>query len=132
MPRRQRWCGASDVTSRPSYSTRPPSTRTSPLIRLNSVVLPAPLGPRMPSVSPASTASEIASVTFSPPYDLLTACSASRAMPSALLQPRIAGGVLARVIRVEVDEAALDQEVANLEHIAPAARAPLGDAGAPP
>jgi hypothetical protein len=42
-------------------------------MRLNSVVLPAPFGPRMPSVSPSVTDSEIASVTLSAPYDLLTA-----------------------------------------------------------
>src|SRR5215510_8872881 len=72
--------------SRPSNSTRPASARASPPIRLNSVVLPAPLGPRMPSVSPASTASETSSVTFSAPKDLLTPCSASSGMASALFR----------------------------------------------
>src|SRR5262245_42024488 len=53
--------------------------------------------------------------------------------PKSLLgvDPRIAGRVLARVVRVEVDEAALDLPVADLEHVAPAAGAPLGHAGAP-
>src|SRR5881227_4164837 len=80
MPPRQRRCGARRVTSRPSYSMRPASTRASPETRLNSVVLPAPLGPRMPSVSPASTASEMSSVTFSAPYDFDTPCRASSGM----------------------------------------------------
>ena len=48
-----------------------------------------------------------------------------------LRDPGIAGGVLARVVGVEVDEAALDEEVADLEHVAPATRAPLRHAGAP-
>src|SRR5438552_17056024 len=85
MPPRQRRCGARRVTSRPSYSMRTASTRASPETRLNSVVLPAPLGPRMPSVSPASTASETSSVTFSAPKDLPTRCSASSGIASALL-----------------------------------------------
>src|ERR1700712_3841812 len=50
---------------------------------------------------------------------------------SSVFDPRISGGVLARIVRVEVDEAALDQPVADLEHIAPAAGAPLGHPGAP-
>src|SRR5262249_25529974 len=37
-------------------------------------------------------------------------------------QPRIALSVEARVIRIEVNKATLNQKVANLEHIAPPAR----------
>src|SRR5262245_47944153 len=83
MPARQRRCGGSAVTSLPSYSMRPASTLRSPLIRLNSVVLPAPFGPRMPSVSPARTASVMSSVTFSAPKLLLTPWSASNGAPPA-------------------------------------------------
>src|SRR5262245_5305977 len=54
-----------------------------------------------------------------------------RALCSGRVEPRIALAVLARVVRVEVDEAALDLPVADLEHVAPAARAPFGHAGAP-
>src|SRR6476646_7474348 len=46
-------------------------------------------------------------------------------------QPRVSLGVLARVIGVEVDEAALNLPVADLEHVAPAPRLPLGQAGPP-
>src|SRR3954471_21486941 len=46
-------------------------------------------------------------------------------------QPGVAGGVPAGVVRVEVDEAALDQEVPDLEDVAPAARTPFGHAGPP-
>src|SRR5689334_7352452 len=48
-----------------------------------------------------------------------------------LLQPRIAAGVLAGVIRIEIDEAALDLPVADLEHVAPPAGAGLGHPGPP-
>src|SRR4051812_29052952 len=46
-------------------------------------------------------------------------------------QPGVAGGVLAGVVGVEVDEAALDEEVTDLEDVAPAARTPFGYAGPP-
>src|SRR5579864_6910551 len=51
---------------------------------------------------------------------------------SALLfEPWIAGGILCGIVRIQVDEAALDQPVANLEHVAPSARGPFRAAGAP-
>src|ERR1700760_4339705 len=46
-------------------------------------------------------------------------------------QPWVARGVLAGVVGVEVDEAALDLPVADLEDVAPATRAPFRHAGAP-
>src|SRR5437763_15042939 len=49
--------------SRPWNSMRPASGRSWPLTRLKRVVFPAPLGPRIPSVSPSATAKEIPSVT---------------------------------------------------------------------
>ena len=52
----------------------PPSILRSPLIRLNSVVLPAPFGPRMPRTSPGRTSK-------------LTSCS-TRTAPKDLLSPR--------------------------------------------
>src|SRR5256885_6216936 len=116
MPRRQRGWGASRVTSRPSYSMRPRSQRTSPEIRLNRVVLPAPLGPRMPSVSPASTASEMSSVTFSAPYDFDTPCRASSGMSGGGQGAQLAGGGNVRRGFV-VHDRELD--------LVPAARAPL-------
>ena len=50
---------------------------------------------------------------------------------ASFLDPGIAGGVLAGVVGVEIDEAALDLPVADLEHVAPAAGAPFRHAGAP-
>ena len=45
MPRAARWCDAMRVTSAPNNEMRPSVAGSSPLITLNSVVLPAPLGP---------------------------------------------------------------------------------------
>src|SRR5262245_33510173 len=55
MPRRHRSWGAMPVTSRFLNTTRPASGLTWPVMRLNSVVLPAPLGPMMALIEPAGT-----------------------------------------------------------------------------
>src|SRR5215472_11453931 len=55
MPRRQRSCGAIPVTSRSLKRTLPASGRRCPVIRLKSVVLPAPLGPMMALIEPRGT-----------------------------------------------------------------------------
>src|ERR1700761_9354723 len=47
------------------------------------------------------------------------------------LEPRVPRGVPASVVGVEVDEAPLNQPVTDLEDVAPAAGAPLGDSCAP-
>ena len=58
---------AHDVTLWPNTRMSPEVGGKMPVIWLNSVVLPAPLGPRMPTISPRSTASDIASVTTRAP-----------------------------------------------------------------
>src|SRR5262245_15015985 len=55
MPRRQRSCGAMPVTSRSLKRTLPASGCRWPVIRLKSVVLPAPLGPMMALIEPRGT-----------------------------------------------------------------------------
>src|ERR671918_739764 len=55
MPRRQTSCGATPVMSRPSRTTAPASGRRWPVMRLKTVVLPAPLGPMMAAVWPWAT-----------------------------------------------------------------------------
>jgi hypothetical protein len=49
----------------------------------------------------------------------------------SFVQPRVPRRILSGIVWIEVDEAAVNQPVADLEHIAPAAGAPLGIAGAP-
>src|SRR5207249_858064 len=56
--------------SRSKSVTEPASGASSPVIRLKSVVLPAPLGPMMSRRSPGSTTRLTPEVTRSPPNDL--------------------------------------------------------------
>ena len=51
-PRRTRSCIGTPVMSAPSKRTRPAVGGSVPVIRLNSVVLPAPFGPIRPRISP--------------------------------------------------------------------------------
>src|SRR5579859_4437166 len=76
MPIRQRCAGGARVMSRPPYSTRPPSGATLPLTMPNSVVLPAPFGPMMPSASPSPSTRSMASAITIAPKRLLTFSSA--------------------------------------------------------
>ena len=56
----------------PSSSTLPASGRSWPQMQLNSVVLPAPLGPTSPTLSPRSTAKVTSSTAVIPPNALAT------------------------------------------------------------
>src|SRR6516225_605625 len=67
MPRRQRCSGGKRVMSAPLQMTRPESGATVPLAMPNSVVLPAPFGPMIPSASPSASARSIASATTTAP-----------------------------------------------------------------
>ena len=59
--------GNARVTSTPCTSTRPCVAGAIPVITSNSVVLPAPFGPPMPSTSPGRTESDSPSTAFSEP-----------------------------------------------------------------
>ena len=52
IPSRARWCGETRVMSAPPSRTRPWVGGCSPVMTLNSVVLPAPLGPMSPFTAP--------------------------------------------------------------------------------
>src|SRR6516164_1329314 len=70
-PSRQRSCGAMPVTSRPLSLTWPRSGRRWPVIRLKSVVLPAPLGPMIAPMLPVG-ASRLTPPTATKPSKTLT------------------------------------------------------------
>src|SRR5437867_7363683 len=81
MPRWNRRRLGTRVMSRSKSVTAPRSGFSSPVMRLKSVVLPAPFGPMMSRRSPGSTARLTAEVTRSPPNDLsrpLTASAGTR------------------------------------------------------
>src|SRR5678815_654415 len=72
IPRRQRSCGAIPVTSRSLNTTRPLSGSRWPVIRLKSVVLPAPLGPMMALMDPRGTVNDTPPTALKPPKLLVT------------------------------------------------------------
>ncbi len=70
MPRCARFRLGTRVMSRSNSRIEPLSGESSPVIRLNSVVLPAPLGPMISRRSPGSMARLTLVVTCKPPNDL--------------------------------------------------------------
>src|SRR5437763_8535420 len=73
MPRRARLCGRTSVMSRPSNFTRPAVGACKPVMTLNSVVLPAPLGPMRPVTRPAAASRSIPARALTPPKRTSTA-----------------------------------------------------------
>ena len=69
---------------RPLKMMRPALTGSAPETRLNSVVLPAPLGPMRPVMEPARTASEQWSTARRPPKSLTTPRT-SKIAPASLI-----------------------------------------------
>src|SRR3974390_636791 len=67
MPLWQRRSGGRLVTSSPANITRPLSGLSVPVARPNRLVLPAPLGPIMPSASPSLSKRSILSATTTAP-----------------------------------------------------------------
>src|SRR5690606_24380155 len=72
MPLRVRTYGGSRVTSRPKNVTLPEDTGAKPVIALNRVDLPAPLGPISPSTCPLFKDRETSLTAIRPPYCTLT------------------------------------------------------------
>jgi hypothetical protein len=85
-PIRIRSCGDSVVTSSPKKRTRPAVGGKSPVMALNSVVLPAPLAPISARRSPAATENETFSIALSAPNVRVTP-SSTRASPVAIWAP---------------------------------------------
>src|SRR5437763_15926619 len=67
---RQASCGCTPVMSRPSRSTWPLSGCRWPVIRLNRVDLPAPLGPITAAICRASTRNDTSETATKPENDL--------------------------------------------------------------
>src|SRR5262245_55565755 len=77
-PIRAMACGARPAMSRPSNAMRPASGRRKPLTTLNSVVLPAPLGPISAVTVPACTSKPAPSTARRPPKRRRTSSTTSR------------------------------------------------------
>ncbi len=61
-------------------------TGSARLIKLKNVVLPAPLGPMMPVIDPASTAKSTSSTAHNPPNDFAEALGFEKHYASPLLR----------------------------------------------
>ena len=81
MPSRARRAGAGLVMSSPSSRTRPRVGGWRPVITLNRVVLPAPLGPMSPCDRPGVTRRSTSCSAWSPPKRTAI-CSTGRAQPT--------------------------------------------------
>src|ERR1700722_382736 len=86
MPSRHRPAEASRVMSRPANLTWPASGDRSPEIRPNRLVLPAPFGPTIPTVSPALTENDRSSAMTTRPNRFVTWSSSSNGLSSAHLK----------------------------------------------
>src|SRR5215510_13208213 len=87
MPWRARSWLEKSVTSRPPSSTWPRVGGNAPATMLNSVLLPAPLGPTRPTSSPSPTVKVTWSSAVSPPNCLVMPCTSRTAViryPSSL------------------------------------------------
>src|SRR5881396_278829 len=105
--------------SRPSSSTAPASGRRWPVMRLKSVVLPAPLGPMMAAISPRATARLTPPTASNPPNALRTSRTSSTAAT-----PEAPGGGVQRA-----DDPAREHEQQHDEHRAQDERPVLGVRG---
>src|SRR6185437_11912817 len=89
MPRRQRAAESSRVTFLPAKLTWPAPGDRSPEMRPNRLVLPAPFGPTIPTVSPAPTLSERSSAMTTRPNRFVTWSSARSGLVIGSLVGRI-------------------------------------------
>src|SRR5215470_6891495 len=87
MPSRQRSWGAMPVTSRSLNTTRPPSGCRCPVIRLKSVVLPAPLGPIMALIEPRGTVNDTPPTASKPSKRLVICRTSSTGRPPLRAAP---------------------------------------------
>src|SRR5580658_2443015 len=86
-PKRQMRWGGTPVMSRPSRRTLPLSDRRWPVIRLNSVDLPAPFGPITAAICRVATVRLTSETARNPPNDLERPDTSSMARPSQSAHP---------------------------------------------
>src|SRR5450830_1193314 len=116
MPRRATWKDFRWVNSTSSNRMNPEDTGVNPVIRLNSVVLPAPLGPIRPTRSPRWIAPEKSSTATRPPKrreSWLISSSAATSSTPAELPRRLPGR--AQLAPREVDRRDFAQDAARQE-----------------
>src|ERR1035441_8601607 len=105
MPSRHRAAASSLVIGRPAKEMPPASGDRSPEMRPNRLVLPAPFGPTIPTVSPAPTLNESCSAMTTRPNRFVTPSSSSSGLVirSRVRRLQLCRGVHARQQRVVDD-----------------------------
>src|ERR1035438_4231372 len=104
-PSRHRAAGSSAVTERPPKRISPPPGARSPEMRPNRLVLPAPFGPTIPTVSPVPTASDRSSAMTTWPNRFVTWASSSSGslIRSRVSRLQVGGDLRVRLQRVDDD-----------------------------
>src|SRR4029077_1317231 len=85
---------SSFVIARPSNRTSPAPGERSPEMRPNRLVLPAPFGPTIPTMSPCPTVSDRSSAMTTRPNRFVTCSSSSRLVIRSLVGREQVGGDL--------------------------------------
>src|SRR4051812_45593239 len=107
MPSSSSLRGPKLVTSRPSNTTRPPRARSRPNTVLNTVDLPAPLGPMIVVMAPRVACRLVPLSTVKPPYPATTSSSTRRLSTKVCLDHlRVAADFVGRALG---DDAALGE-----------------------
>src|SRR5689334_20763471 len=115
MPSRHRAAAFSRVTVRPANRTSPAPGARSPEMRPNRLVLPAPFGPTMPTVSPAPTARDRSSAMTTRPNRFVTLSSSSSGLVIWSLVGRLqVGGDLGVRLQRVVHDLGLNRELGAL------------------
>src|SRR5262245_32744590 len=98
--------------SRPANSTRPIAGACRPVMTLNNVVLPAPLGPISPVTDRSSTLIVAPSTATRPPKRTVTSLISSRLMRCSVARDRCGFANLGRLARnlVRDPEVAVDEQ----------------------
>ncbi len=100
-----RSCGGRSVMSSPKKWIRPAVGGKSPVMALKSVVLPAPLEPRIAAFSPAATDNDTSSTARSAPKTRVTPSSTSASPDSRVLPDEARRAAPARRSRGRAGEA---------------------------
>src|SRR3984893_9176823 len=110
-PSAHTWWGASPLMSRPSSRTVPVLGAETDQMTVKSVVLPAPLGPMMPRISPGAARRLTSFTAVRPPKRLVTASSSSIASHRAQPLPDPADQALGHEAHDHDEQAAVDDQV---------------------
>src|SRR5689334_12972079 len=111
MPSLHRVAASSLVTVRPAKRISPAPGARSPEMRPNRLVLPAPFGPTIPTVSPGSTVSDRSSAMTTRPNRFVTCSSWSSGLAiSSLVGWLQVGGDLRLRLECVVDDLRLNRE----------------------